>query len=112
MQYIKKGNFHQLSRITGPSHNLLAIEFGDDDIDVCFIQRLGPSDRTPGQLTDDEVKQWVLTAVAEANARLGTRLSVRRIQYVGDDTRDPRAYSILAHTLVDIASGHNNLAGF
>lgn len=103
MRYTRDGNLHRVARITGPTHNLLAIEFGGEGESGCAVERLGPGVPLPGQLTDDEVKAWVLASIADANAEFGTRLVVRRIQYVGDDTRDPSAYTAMARELVSRA---------
>jgi len=100
MHYMKDGNLHRVWRTTGPTHNLLAIEFGNDESADCIVERLGPAVHNPGQLTSDEIKAWVLAAVAEANAEFSTHLTVRRIQYVADDTRYPQAYAAMARALV------------
>jgi hypothetical protein len=103
MRYMRDGNLHRVVRITGPAHNLLGIEFVDVDPADCTVERLGPAVRQPGQLNDDEVKAWVLGAVANANAEFGTHLFVRRIQYVADDTRDADAYAAMTRELVSRA---------
>lgn len=103
MTYTRDDNLHRIVRITGPAHNLLGIEFGDGGLADCTVERLGPAERQTGQLNDDEVKAWVLGAVATANAEFGAHLVVRRIQYVADDTRDANAYAAMARELVSRA---------
>jgi hypothetical protein len=100
MQYTKNGGLHRLVRITGPAHNLLGIEFGGENPADCIVERLGTSAGQRTELSDEEVKGWVLLAVAKANAELGTTLIVQRIQYVADDTRDEKAYALMARELV------------
>ncbi|MDB5304976.1 MAG: hypothetical protein JWM97_2525 [Phycisphaerales bacterium] len=100
MQYSRDGNLHRIARITGPMHNFLAIEFGGTDANSCIVERLVRAAGTSGELHGEEVKKWVLNAVASANAEFGTHLVVRRIQYVADDTPDANAYAIIAHELV------------
>ena len=103
MQYTRHGDLHRVVRITGPTHNLLGIEFGGTDSFACAVERLGPPTNASNQLGDEEVKVWVLRAVARANAEFGSDLVVRRIQYVADDTRDSNVYAILARELVQKA---------
>jgi hypothetical protein len=105
MQYTKIGDLHRLVRITGPTHDLLGIEFGGKNPADCIVERLGPSADQRAELSDEEVRGWVLLAVAKANAELGTTLVAQRIQYVANDTRDEKAYALMTRELVLKARG-------
>ena len=98
MTYTRKGNFHCISRVTGPAHNFLAIEFGPNGGE-CVVERLGTQSE-PQTLTNSQVKAWVLAGVAGANEEAGTSLSVCRIQYVAGDTPEAHIYKMMAREMV------------
>jgi hypothetical protein len=102
MEYIRRGNVHCITRVTGPTHNFLGIEFGPPD-EQCVVECLG-SPNQAATITEPQLKESVLSAVAKANAEFGTDLSVRRIQYVGRDTPNASIYQMLAKELAKRAN--------
>lgn len=95
----KDGDFYKASRITGPTHNFLAIKFGDSNIN---IERLEPhnSDSTAVALDPETIKQEVLRGIERANKRLGTAYRAAIVQFVPDDSPPVSIYSLLAEEIV------------
>lgn len=104
MQFTRQGKFLRVSRITGPTHNLLGLHLsptpGPDPTDVI--------DLTPGNaehgLDGGEVRRWVAKGVEEANALLGTRLHLYGIEFCSTDSPPERIYKELAIRLVEHAA--------
>ncbi len=96
MNYTRNGNLHRVVRITGPTHNLLGLEFGAK-VDSCVVERLSTA---VGGIDAEEVKAWVLAAVAKTNDEFQTNMEVRRIQYVPSDSPDPKAYEVMVRELM------------
>ena len=104
MRYSIDGSVYRLTRITGPTHNLLGLGFGHESGGRIIIERLaGPS----GPAIDEGLlEQAVLSGVEAANDALGTDYRPTRIQYVPSDTPDPGIYQNLARVIVErLASG-------
>lgn len=83
------GNLYKIARITGPSHNYLALEVDHDNRSDIVVEALvlDPSERP--LVAADVVKSQVLDALAEFNATHETTYAVRRAQFVVSDTLQP-----------------------
>jgi len=77
--------------ITGPSHCLLSLEFGDTKNIV--VEALKPVSGTASGIS----REWILTtvcdALAEWNQCYGESFMVKVIRYVPDDTKSRELYS-------------------
>lgn len=106
MHFSTDGRFHKVVRITGPRHNLLAIEFAElGSAPVPRIEVLRPAARPT--LQGEDVLKQVLAGVADANSRWSTRHAVRTVGFVPDDTPPATIYRDLAASIVDrLAEGH------
>jgi len=105
MQFAKSGDWYSISRITGPTHNLLRIRFGDQDIEPT-IDKIAGDIYAPTGLVAEDIRHEVIAGVAEANATLGTSYFARAIGYVPSDTPPVSIYRYLAKSLVEhLASG-------
>ena len=70
MQFSRDHEWYRVVRVTGPTHNLLGLKFGErgrqPEIEALSVE---DGDAT---IIADGVKQQVLEGVAEANAEAGT----------------------------------------
>lgn len=53
MQFSRDGDWYQAVRITGPSHNLLALKLGEPSASVPIVERLSISNEAPVIDSDD-----------------------------------------------------------
>jgi hypothetical protein len=108
MQFTRDGEYLAVSRVTGPTHNLLQVrlEVGPQGAPVCEkLPAVGRCVHEP--LNEQALVACVLEGVAEANSKLGTSYSVASIRYVDNDTKPEKAYAYMAYTLVErLADGH------
>ena len=100
MQFSRDHEWYQVVRITGPTHNLLGLKFGEREMLQPIIEALSVDD---GEATNiaDTIKQQVIEGVAEANAEAGTDYKVAAIRYVVTDTPSSSIYRSLAKSLVE-----------
>lgn len=106
MRFAKVQGLDVVTRITGPTHHYLGIEFSKslkaDRLPV--VERLS---RDQGEPTleivdsDSNLCREVMLGVASANERLGTRLGIVRIRYLAEDSNVPEIYRQLAQALVE-----------
>lgn len=99
MQVIKDGDLYKIARITGPTHNLLALRFGAPTGPTPRVEAL--DSRSGARLDRDAVRGEVEKGVADANQRLGTSYRVDLIQFVPDDTPPETAYRGLAERITE-----------
>jgi len=113
MQYARVGGFLGVSRITGPTHNLLQLLLTNMQIPNPICERLLlQSDAGRAQLNEEALVEAVLKGVAEANKELGTSYSVAHIKYVEGDSPPEEVYSYLAQSIVKhLASGGEFVSG-
>jgi hypothetical protein len=100
MQFSKDGDWLQVIRITGPSHNLLALKFGKIDAAGLIVERLSVSNEAP-VIDAEDVERQVLEGVAEASALLGEHHHVKAIRFVTTDTPSSNIYFSLAKAIVE-----------
>jgi hypothetical protein len=100
MQFSRDDEWYQVVRITGPTHNLLGLKFGEREVSQPIIEAISVDD---GEATiiADTIKQQVLEGVAEANAEARTDYKVVAIRYVVTDTPSSSIYRSLAKALVE-----------
>lgn len=102
MHITRHGKYFRVSRITGPTHNLLGLHLsrvpGPETAEVI--------DLTPGKgdLDGDAVRRCAAEGVEEANARLGTRFHLLGVEFRSDDSPPARMYRKLAICLVEHAA--------
>jgi len=96
------GAIHKVARITGPTHNLLGIEFHTSKETEALAVDALPEDRGRGvKLDEAEVVRHVLTGISEANEKLRTAYRPKRIQYVPGDSAPTEIYRLLAAAIVE-----------
>ena len=87
MHFWKKGEMYMISRITGPQHNLLGLEFWPSGAKgEIVVEEVHISGEEVARLEAAAVKDRVRRGVDEANRMYGTSLQVRRMQFVPSDT--------------------------
>jgi hypothetical protein len=89
MNVIFDNGLYKIARTTGPTHNFLALALdaagGRDAVPEALV--LNDSERV--RVTAELVKNQVIDALAEFNARFDTTYGVTRIQFVPSDTLQP-----------------------
>lgn len=108
MRFSKDENFYQVSWISGPRHNFLAIAFAEnDDRSEPQIQMLPPrGECRHTALKEDEILNFVQQGIAEANRAFKTNFRVNCIKYVENDTSPEKQYVMLAYRIIErLAAG-------
>lgn len=100
MHFSRDGDWYQATRITGPSHNLLALKLSEPGASEPIVERLSVSNEAP-VIDADDVQRQVLEGVTEANAELGTNYHVAAIRFVTTDTPSFSIYRSLAKVIVE-----------
>jgi len=104
MRFTRIGELDVVTRIIGPHHHFLAIQFlpslAEDPPVLERVSEDGTSVSPMAGEAREALCREVLGGVAEANNRLGTNLGVGRIRVCGDDPRIPGVYGQLAEALV------------
>jgi hypothetical protein len=103
MQFIRVKNCFKVVRITGPSHNLLGIEFGEvsDSPEEAVVESLPSDGGNTASLSETEVRKNVVLGVAEANREFGTNYVVSRIEFVPTDSPPAETYRALARSIIE-----------
>jgi hypothetical protein len=100
MNVFEHNNMFKASRISGPKHNYLGIEFSESEKDVELIEKQLPGD---GKLTKSvdasELSRVVREAVAIEAQMHGQKLFVSKLEFVPTDSSDFLAYSNLAKAI-------------
>jgi hypothetical protein len=97
MQYVRLGEFFAVSRITGPSHNLLQMRLSNSPQGPIICEQLSATGVCRhGTLNEDAIAMAVLEGVTLANSQLGSSYVVSHIRYVENDTPPETVYGMLA----------------
>ena len=107
MQYYSQNGFYCVSRITGPSHNILQLKLSHEGgcTPLCeCLPAAGGCDH--GQLDKAGVLAQVINGVKAANKELGTSFVVAHIKYIINDSPSISVYRHLAQCIVErLANG-------
>ena len=94
---------HIVTRITGPTHNWLALTFATDgrspESQVIELPPHGGCDH--GLLDRAKVLAAVLAGVADGNSESGADFIVSSARYVADDSGPEETYRYLARSIVE-----------
>lgn len=104
MRFSRIDGLDVVTRITGPIHHFLGIEFGRGLAREARVERVDSEGThhevaVAGSTPPDVVRREVARGVLHANKRLGSKLSVRVIRYCTDDPVVPGIYEKLAEAL-------------
>ena len=97
MRFTRNGDLIRVVHITGPTHNLLGLQLATEPL-TRKIEELDLSGAR--QLAAADVEREVCAGVEDANAALGTRFAVGRIQFVPSDSGPASFYRELARAIV------------
>jgi hypothetical protein len=101
MLYSRQGEYLTISRITGPSHNLLQLrltEVLDAEPQIERMPAMGTC--VHGPLSDQAVLDSVKAGIAHANAELGTAYAIDRVRFVDNDCPPEGVYGMLAALVI------------
>lgn len=100
MQLSRNGRWLMVSRITGPTHNLLQIDLSDatGEPSIEALPAIGAMPAKP--LVAHEVLRCVVAGVDAANREFGTSYRVGAARFVADDSRPESIYQDLAFALI------------
>jgi hypothetical protein len=108
MHFEHNGAMHVATRITGPSHNYLAVTFAAEGESpaprVIELPPQGDCEHRP--LDGAKVLAAVLAGVAEGNRELGSSFAVASARYVADDSGPEDVYQYMARALVEEVMRH------
>jgi len=107
MQFGSVDGFLYVSRITGPTHNLLQLKLSKVPPSALRCDELHATGAcNQGKLDAAKIQEAVKLGVASANAALGTEFYAFHIRYVANDSGPERVYGLLAEVLVSkVAAG-------
>jgi len=105
MRFSKVGDLEVVTRVTGPTHPSLGIAFSPT---VCsedpIVERVSldhPQAEAEPFDPERDLCREVMTAVREANDRMGCHFCVTRIRYCADDPPIAGVYYRLAQDLIE-----------
>lgn len=97
MNVFEHNNMFKASRVLGPKHNYLGIEFSELEKDIEIIEKQLPGDGKLAKSVDgSEMTRIVREAVAIEAEMHGQRLFLSKLEFVPTDSSDLSAYSKLA----------------
>jgi hypothetical protein len=99
MQFIKDNDLYKAARITGPTHNFLAIRLSGTNCDTKVTPlpiKQGDVERLDGK----KVLAQVLNGLDEVNQELGKKYFVSEIQFIPSDSESSSVYGLLINELI------------
>jgi hypothetical protein len=103
MNFFKSGDFHVVTRITGPHHHYLALQMHTDAgpsiaVVECYLPDglIGPAE----PVRENDVRSEVSSGIDAANLRLMTKYRASRIRFVVADPQLKDVYREMAERLV------------
>jgi hypothetical protein len=108
MHFRHDGSKHAVTRITGPSHNYLAITFTTENQsrEPQVIELPPRGDCEHRSLDHARVLAAVFAGVAEGNREFSASFAVESLQYVANDTGPEEVYRPLARAIVEETLRH------
>jgi len=98
VNFSRYGDWYRASRVTGPTHNLLGLEFGSSAHDVEVVAHPG---KGQSLLDPEAVLREVQLGIGDANSVLKSDYSILRIEFVLDDSGPVEVYRWLARLIVE-----------
>ena len=99
MQFIKDNDLYKVARITGPSHNFLAIRLSKTKC-VTKVIELAIKPGEVKKLDNQKVLAEVLHGLDEINQQLGKEYYISEVQFIPSDTESSSTYSLLVAQLI------------
>ncbi len=102
MQFSQDNEWFQVSWISGPRHNFLALKFTDDsNIPTKFHFQPPNGTCFHGELNQDRIILFVLKGVEKASKSNKTNLFVEAVKCIKNDTPPEEIYEFLAQKIVE-----------
>lgn len=99
MQFIVEKGLYKVARITGPSHNLLAIRLSEADENIEVVP-LPIKANEKVRITPQDVLCQVKSGLSSINQELGKEYFISEIQFLPSDTYSPTVYEMLTRELI------------
>ncbi len=103
MHFSRRDHFYQVSHITGPRHNFLALAIRNDaesiEPVIEALPPLGQGRHAP--LNQQHILTAVMDGLREANTWYGTHYTVQHVQYVTNSTGPEALYGVLTLKLIE-----------
>ena len=100
MNFSDRNGFFRVTRVTGPTHNLLGVSFSGTADHLPQLRNLERSAIAPAKLDPMEVLDFVLKGISDANSTFGLSLHPSEIEFVGSDSPPETTYRLLAFELI------------
>ena len=101
MKFVNNAPLFKISRITGPKHNFLGLQFGDVPIDgEPLVERLSVSAAEKENFLDSAVVAQVRLGLDEARGFCKGNYWLEKIQYVPSDSPPVEIYRELAIEII------------
>ncbi|GAB2554672.1 hypothetical protein [Rhodanobacter koreensis] len=101
MKFVNDAPLFKLSRITGPKHNFLGLQFADAPlIGEPVVERLSVSAAEKECLSDSEIVEQVKLGLTEARSFCKGSYWLEKIQYVPSDSPPVEVYKELAMEII------------
>jgi hypothetical protein len=101
MKFVNDAPLFKISRITGPKHNFLGLQFAEAPlIGEPAVERLSVSNAEKEHLLDSEIVYHVKLGLAEAHSFCKGSYWLEKIQYVPSDSQPVEVYKELAVEII------------
>jgi len=99
MQFIKDNDFYKVARITGPTHNFLAVRLSETKCST-EITALPIKEGELERIDAKKVLYQVLNGLDAINLELGKKYFISEIQFVPSDSESSSVYELLISELI------------
>tara|TARA_B100000745_G_C20073369_1_gene366494 strand:+ start:501 stop:836 length:336 start_codon:yes stop_codon:yes gene_type:complete len=99
MQFIRDNGLYKVARITGPTHNFLAIRLSEEKCST-EVTALPVKHGDAVKLDGQKVLSQVLNGLEAVNLELGTEYFLSEVQFVPSDSESSTVYGLLIEELI------------
>lgn len=99
MQFIKDNDLYKVARITGPTHNFLAIRLAEENCST-EIKALPIKQGDVERIDSQSVLVQVLRGLDAINLELGAEYQVSEVQFIPSDSDSSSVYELLIRELI------------
>ena len=100
VQFAIDNGFYKVARITGPTHNFLAIRLADASPGDIKLTALGPKDGKNADGARESILNQVKTGLESINAELGKQYAIAEVHYIPSDSVSSSVYKLLTVELI------------
>lgn len=99
MKVVYDDGFYKTAKISGPTHNFLAIKFSDKKNHGIHVVDLNEKDNS--KISGKSLLTQVAEALAKFNRANNCHYQISEIQYIGSDTVSNHVYGELTRVILD-----------